>query len=59
MQKSSFDMTKLEMSVDSVDRGTDRLMLRICRRMPKHVYTSLVACDLIDVAVQVDAEVAY
>ena len=34
-----FDTTKLEMSVDRVDRGTDRLMLRICRRMPKHVHT--------------------
>jgi len=42
-------MTKLEMSVDSVDRGTDRLMLRICRRTPKHVHTSLVTCDLIDI----------
>jgi len=45
-----FDTTKLEMSIDSVDRGTDRLMLRICRRMPKHVHTSLVTtmCDLTD-----------
>ena len=43
-----FDMTKLEMSVDSVDSGTDRLILRICRRMQKHVHTSLVTCDLID-----------
>ena len=41
-------MTKLEMSIDSADCGTDRLMLRICRRMPKHVHTSLVTCDLID-----------
>jgi len=50
LQYSSFDTTKLEMSIDSVDRGTDRLMLRICRRMPKHVHTSLVTtmCDLTD-----------
>jgi len=36
------------MSVDSVDRGTDHLMLQICRRMAKHVHTNLVTCDLID-----------
>ena len=48
LQSSSLVMTKLEMSVDSVGRGTDRLILRICRRMPNHVHTSLVTCDLID-----------
>ena len=34
------------MSIDSVDHGTDCLMLQICRRMPKHVHTSLITCDL-------------
>ena len=43
------DTTKLEMSIDSVDHGTDRLMLRICRRTPQHMHTSLVTFHLTDI----------
>jgi len=42
------DMTKLEMSVNTDSLGSERRMLRICRRTPNHVQTSRVMCDFMD-----------
>jgi len=42
------DTMKLERSVNSVGRGSDRWMLRICWTIPRDVHTNRVTCDLTD-----------
>jgi len=52
-------MMKLEMSNVNVERGSDRRMLRICRRMAKQELTSRVTVRLHrHVTVEVDTKVA-